>query len=50
VAGVGGAWALAKPDAAIIAQERKSECLIRIPIKRATRTEVPPEHSAIFRA
>ena len=49
VAGVGGAWALAKPDAAIIAQERKSECFIRIPIKRSARTEVPPEHSAIFR-
>jgi hypothetical protein len=32
VAGVGGAWALATPDAAMIAQERKSECLIRIPI------------------
>jgi len=45
--GVGGACALAAPDAASSTQERKVGCFIRIPGKPPARAEVPRGKAAI---
>jgi hypothetical protein len=49
VAGNGGAWALATPDAAVSTQQRKSECFVPMQGKRRAGVEVPRERTTNLR-